>query len=121
MKWHPDRNPDNHEAATKQFKEVSEAFEVLSDSNKRAVFDQYGEEGLKAGGGVGNGASGGTGGRGGAGFPGGATFSFGGPGGGMPGGMGGMGGMGGGGFAPSDPMNLFSSVSRCLLCARGQN
>ena len=49
MKWHPDRNPNNKETADKKFKEVSEAYEVLSDKNKRSVYDQFGEEGLKAG------------------------------------------------------------------------
>eukprot|EP00696_Hemimastix_kukwesjijk_P015726 gnl/Hemi2/3955_TR1387_c0_g1_i1.p1 gnl/Hemi2/3955_TR1387_c0_g1~~gnl/Hemi2/3955_TR1387_c0_g1_i1.p1 ORF type:complete len:343 (+),score=98.10 gnl/Hemi2/3955_TR1387_c0_g1_i1:193-1221(+) len=47
LKWHPDKNRDNKEVAERKFKEVSEAFEVLSDPNKRAIFDQYGEEGLK--------------------------------------------------------------------------
>jgi DnaJ homolog subfamily B member 4 len=55
LKHHPDRNPDNKEEADRKFKEVSEAYEVLSDSNKRAVYDQYGEEGLKGGGGAGPG------------------------------------------------------------------
>ena len=40
-KYHPDLNKDNPEAATK-FKEVAEAYEVLSDSTKRANYDQYG-------------------------------------------------------------------------------
>ncbi|KAF9037682.1 DnaJ domain-containing protein [Panaeolus papilionaceus] len=48
LKWHPDRNK-NSEEATKKFKEISEAFEVLSDSNKRAVYDQFGEEDLYSG------------------------------------------------------------------------
>lgn len=49
---HPDRNIDNKEAAEKHFKEISEAYEVLSDSNKRAIYDQYGEAGLKGNGGT---------------------------------------------------------------------
>ncbi|KAJ9108873.1 hypothetical protein QFC21_000193 [Naganishia friedmannii] len=92
LKWHPDRNKDNEEAANKKFKQVSEAFEVLSDDNKRAVYDQYGEEGLKAGAG---------------GAPGGSPFGAGmggGGGGGFPGGF-------GGGFHASDPNDLF----RCVI------
>jgi hypothetical protein len=38
---HPDRNPNNKEEADSKFKEVSEAYEVLSDKNKRAVYDQF--------------------------------------------------------------------------------
>ena len=49
LKWHPDRNPDNKTVADKKFKEISEAYDVLSDKDKRAIFDQYGEEGLKGG------------------------------------------------------------------------
>ncbi len=47
MKLHPDRNPDD-KAAEDQFKEAKEAYEVLSDSQKRAVYDQHGHEGLDA-------------------------------------------------------------------------
>lgn len=49
LKWHPDRNQGNKEEADKKFKEISEAYEVLSDKNKRQVYDTYGEEGLKGG------------------------------------------------------------------------
>ncbi len=41
LKYHPDKNPDDREAETK-FKEAAEAYEVLSDQNKRARYDQYG-------------------------------------------------------------------------------
>ncbi|MED6174785.1 hypothetical protein PIB30_072276 [Stylosanthes scabra] len=47
MKWHPDKNPNNKNGAEAKFKQISEAYDVLSDSQKRAVYDQYGEEGLK--------------------------------------------------------------------------
>ena len=46
LKWHPDRNKNSSESTAK-FKEISEAYEVLSDPQKRAVYDQYGEAGLK--------------------------------------------------------------------------
>jgi len=40
LKWHPDRHQDNKEEAEKRFKEISEAYEVLSDKEKRATYDQ---------------------------------------------------------------------------------
>ncbi|RGB28991.1 dnaJ-like protein subfamily B member 13-like protein [Rhizophagus diaphanus] len=49
LKWHPDRHQTDKDAAEQKFKEISEAFEVLSDKNKRQIYDMYGEEGLKAG------------------------------------------------------------------------
>lgn len=45
MKHHPDRNPDSKEAETK-FKELSEAYEVLSDQQKKAAYDRYGHAGV---------------------------------------------------------------------------
>jgi DnaJ-class molecular chaperone len=46
MKYHPDKNK-NDPTAVEKFKEVAEAYDVLSDKQKRAIYDQYGEEGLK--------------------------------------------------------------------------
>lgn len=85
-RWHPDRNKDNKELADKKFKEISEAYEVLSDAKKREIYDQFGEDGLK-----GEGAGFPGGGSSGGGFPGGATFSF----------------SGGPGFNPSNPYAIF--------------
>lgn len=49
LKWHPDKNKDNPEAAEK-FKECSQAYEILSDAEKRKIYDQYGLEFLLRGG-----------------------------------------------------------------------
>lgn len=43
LKYHPDKNKDP--SAEEKFKEIAEAYDVLSDPKKRAVYDQYGEEG----------------------------------------------------------------------------
>jgi molecular chaperone DnaJ len=48
LKYHPDKNPDNPEAEN-LFKEAAEAYEVLSDENKRARYDRYGHDGLRGG------------------------------------------------------------------------
>ena len=74
VKWHPDKHPDNNEEATKNFQKVSEAYATLSDPKKRQMYDQYGEEGVRA-------------------ADAGADM----PGGGVPGGFGGFGGGGPGG------------------------
>ncbi|KAL2760747.1 hypothetical protein ACRALDRAFT_1066792 [Sodiomyces alcalophilus JCM 7366] len=134
LKWHPDKNQDNPETAEK-FKECSQAYEILSDPEKRKVYDTYGLEFLLRGGapppdgtaGANPFAAGGmpAGFDFGGGMPGGGarTFHFS-TGGGGPGGFsfsnaedifaefvrqggGGMGGMGGGG--PDDMPDIFSS------------
>ncbi|CAM9976328.1 unnamed protein product, partial [Sphacelaria rigidula] len=98
LKYHPDKNQDNTEWASKKFQDVAEAYEVLSDSEKRSIYDQFGEEGLKHGAGDPSG---------GGGFPGGGF-----PGGGFPGG-----GFGGGGgtrfhFNAGDAQRTFEQFFR---------
>uniref|UniRef100_A0A8C6TCF2 J domain-containing protein n=1 Tax=Neogobius melanostomus TaxID=47308 RepID=A0A8C6TCF2_9GOBI len=44
LKWHPDKNPDNKEEAEQKFKELAEAYEVLSDKSKRDSYDRYGND-----------------------------------------------------------------------------
>lgn len=111
LKWHPDKNKDNPQAGEK-FKEISQAYEVLSDPEKRKVYDQYGLEFLLKGGSApppgaeDGGMPGGFGG-----FPGGFQ-SFGG----APGGGGrsfhfsSSGGPGG--FNFSDPNDIFAQFAR---------
>jgi len=50
LKWHPDKNQDNKEEAERKFKDIAEAYDVLSDPKKKGIYDQFGEEGLKGGG-----------------------------------------------------------------------
>ena len=64
MKYHPDKNPGDKEAEEK-FKEINEAYEVLSDETKRRNYDQFGHEGVN---GQGFGGAGGFGGQGFGGF-----------------------------------------------------
>jgi molecular chaperone DnaJ len=61
MKYHPDRNPDDRSAESK-FKEAKEAYEVLSDAQKRAAYDQFGHAGVDHSAGMGGGGFGGGGG-----------------------------------------------------------
>lgn len=61
LQYHPDKNPGDAEAE-KKFKEISEAYEVLSDEKKRQMYDRYGKEAFAGGGGMGGMHGGGAGG-----------------------------------------------------------
>ena len=51
LEWHPDRHKDDKETAEKRFKEINEAYQILSDSQKKSAYDQYGHEAFAPGGG----------------------------------------------------------------------
>lgn len=51
LEWHPDRHKDDKEAAEKRFKEINEAYQVLSDPQKRSAYDQFGHTAFAPGGG----------------------------------------------------------------------
>ena len=55
IQWHPDKNPDNRVEAEGLFKRIAEAYEVLSNPEKRELYDRYGYEGLHGGGAAGGG------------------------------------------------------------------
>lgn len=46
LKYHPDKNNNNREEAEKKFKDVSEAYDILSDSKKKEIYDKFGMAGL---------------------------------------------------------------------------
>lgn len=57
LEWHPDRHQGDKEAAEKRFKEINEAYQVLSDSQKKSAYDQFGHSAFTPGGGFPGGGS----------------------------------------------------------------
>jgi len=51
LEWHPDKHRENKEAAEKRFKEINEAYQILSDANKRQAYDTHGHAAFSPGGG----------------------------------------------------------------------
>jgi len=100
LKWHPDKNQDKKEEAETKFKEINEAYQVLSDPKKRQTYDQFGHAAFDPSGGMGGAGNPFAGG-----FQSGPftwTYTSGGPG---AGGMGGAQGFAGGDFG--DPFDIF--------------
>ncbi|SPN97634.1 related to DNAJ-like protein homolog [Cephalotrichum gorgonifer] len=118
MKWHPDKNQNSAEASEK-FKECSHAYEILSDPEKRKIYDTYGMDGLLRGGAPPPDAGAGFGGAGGmpGGMPGG--FSFGG----MPNGGGtfkfSTSGGGGSGFQFRNAEDIFAEFAKSGMAGDG--
>lgn len=50
IEWHPDKHKNNKEAAEKRFKEINEAYQILSDKEKRAAYDKFGHQAFSPGG-----------------------------------------------------------------------
>jgi len=50
LEWHPDRHKDDKEAAERRFKEINEAYQILSDTQKRSAYDQFGHNAFSPGG-----------------------------------------------------------------------
>ena len=50
LQWHPDKHKDEKEAAEKRFKEINEAYQILSDSEKRKAYDNFGHTAFSPGG-----------------------------------------------------------------------